>query len=190
MTYSPAQPPFTLHFATMDENELRGYYQWFMRVMPTRIEELARAVGDTPGFEMWLPDCSVSSLGPLGLWFTTQVDTRERTPEEIAAMNPTPQFPVEVPTYELTNRTYSLCLDMGMYFGRVMMEHHPSLRWTQLLKPKNAAYFGQPVIVDFRGGPMNPVWLCITFATRIARGEPDAARLTSLYNIWSADVKS
>ncbi len=80
MPYSTVQPPFTLKLRDMPKQELRRYYEWFMEVLPQRIEELARAVRETPGFESWQPDFTPASLDALGEWLVGQVETRSRTP--------------------------------------------------------------------------------------------------------------
>jgi hypothetical protein len=79
MPYATIQPPFTLKLREMPKKELRRYYQWFMDVLPERINELAAAVRETPGFESWQPDFTPASLDALGQWFACQVETRSRT---------------------------------------------------------------------------------------------------------------
>jgi hypothetical protein len=70
-----------------------------------------------------------------------------------------------------------------MYFGRVMLENVPGVQWEQSLKNKKDAYYGQPVLVGFRGGAMlNPVWIMVTAAYNISHKKP--ARLRELYEAW------
>jgi hypothetical protein len=83
MSYSVIKSPFTLRFREMYKSDLIEYRKWFLAVVPERVDELARAVRSSPGFEDWLPDFSVVSLERLGAWFEKQVETRPRTKEEI-----------------------------------------------------------------------------------------------------------
>jgi hypothetical protein len=116
VTYKTIQPPYTLKFREMPKRELKEYYKWFHDVMPTRIEELTAAVNDSEGFENWKPDYTPDSLESLGRWLITQVE-KQPTPEEdrhdVARRVPRP---LVVPGWDLTNRTFSLAMDVAMYF--------------------------------------------------------------------------
>src|SRR5579871_132760 len=114
MPYVTIQPPFTLKLREMPKKELHRYYQWFMDVLPQRIKELSAAVRETPGFESWQPDCTPASLDVLGQWFTGHVETRSRTQKELQAIKDRLVFPMDIPADELTNRTLSLAMDIGM----------------------------------------------------------------------------
>ena len=76
------------------------------------------------------------SLNALGEWFATQIETRPRTQEEIDAFNAQTPFPIEHSGTELTNRTFSLAMDIGMYLNQVFLRNHPSLKWDQPLGGK------------------------------------------------------
>jgi hypothetical protein len=70
-------------------------------------------VRETPGFESWQPDCTPASLDALGQWFAEQVETRSRTQGERQAINDRLVFQMDIPAEELTNRTFSLAMDIG-----------------------------------------------------------------------------
>jgi len=188
MPYDNIQPPFTLKFWDMSKSELREYFKWFMNVLPSRIAELARAVTETPGLEHWKPNNTADSLNSLGDWFATQVATRKRTAEELEAINNAPPFPIEASDRELTIRTFSLAMDVGMYFSQVMLANHPSLCWEQSLSSKNSINYGQPVVVWFGQVDMNPIRLIVTLAYGISRGKRTGNGLRELYDIWSENV--
>src|SRR5215469_2088930 len=129
--YITIQPPFTLKFSEMSKKELRAYFKWFQDVTPERIAQLASVVRSSPAFENWQPDFSPDSLNDLGEWFAGQIETRPRTKEEIDAFNEQAPFPIEISDSELTNRTFSLAVDIGMYLNQVFLKNHPLLRWEQ-----------------------------------------------------------
>ena len=129
----------------MSKKELKDYHQWFMDTLPKGINELADAVRRTPGFETWQPDCTPSSLDILGEWFAAHVEKRERTDEEIEQIKNRLTFPMEIPREELTDRTFSLAVDVGMYFSQVLLKNHPSLQWDQPFGGKLHIDYGQPV---------------------------------------------
>ena len=185
MTYQIIQPPFTLKFQEMPKQELKDYFAWFQSVVPDRLNILTRSVQQTPGFEAWQPDFTPASLDLLGNWFATQVETRSRTEGEIQEIEDRLLFPIEVPDKELTNRTFSLAMDIGMYLSQVFLKNHPTLRWDQLFGKKKDADYGQPVLVGFSGVSFNPVWMLVTLAYGLVNKSKTGKRLRELYDIWA-----
>ena len=188
--YQNIQPPFTLKFRGMPKKELKNYARWFHEVTPLRIEELTKAVKGTVGFESWSPDLSPGSLDGLGEWFATQVQTRSRSQEELQEIESRSGFPIAVEDWELTNRTFSAAVDIGMYLGQVFVRNHPSLRWDQPFGSKNFADYGQPVLVEFSYAPLNCVHIAITMAYGLASKSATGKRLKELYEIWAKAVKA
>jgi hypothetical protein len=183
MSYATIQPPFTLRFREMPKKELLEYAAWFHSITPERITELAKAVKDTPGFEGWQPDLTPESLESLGRWFQSQVETRKKTAEEVEEIRSKLTFPIEFPENELTNKSFSLAMDIGMYFGQVVAKNMPGTRWDQYLKNKKDADYGQPVLMGFGAAPLNPVSIGVTTAYAISRKKP--ARLREIYDTWA-----
>jgi hypothetical protein len=94
-------------------------------------------------------------------------------------------FSIDVPTEELTNRTFSLAMDIGMYFGQVILQNLPGTRWDQPLKNPKFADYGQPVIIGFGRVPLNPVRIAVTLAYAFAAKEQSGERLHALFDVWS-----
>ena len=188
--YETIQPPFTLNFPEMSKKELRAYFKWFQEIMPCRIEQLASTVQSSPGFENWQPNFSPDSLNSLGEWFATQIETRHRTQEEIEAFNAQAPFPIELSGTELTNRTFSLAMDIGIYLNQVFLLNHPSLKWDQPLGGKRFVDYGQPVLVGFYEGkvPLNSVGLLVALAYGLRDKRRGGGRLRELYDIWSKAI--
>ena len=174
----------------MSKQELKDYFQWFFGVLPQRTQELAEAVKQTPGFETWQPNQTAASLERLGEWFSAQVEMRQRTPEERHEISNHSAYPIEVPGEELTNRTFSLAMDVGMYLSQVFQKNHPSLRWEQPLNNKHFADYGQPVLVGFGSVPFNPVAIAVTLAYGIASKNRTSKRLRELYDYWSKMIQA
>ena len=185
MPYTTVQPPFTLEFDHMSRQELDAYATWFHGAIARRINELTAAVRETPGFGGWRPDYTPASLDHLGKWFAGQVEVRPRTREESDEILGQQPIPVGVPDQELTNRTFSLAMDIGMYLSEVLMRNVSGLRWEQPLRDKHFADYGQPVIVGAGTVPFNPVAITVTLAYGIVRQTKGAYRLRELYDIWS-----
>jgi hypothetical protein len=189
MNYLTIRPPFTLDFPSMSKRELADYRVWFLDVLPERIRILEEAVRTTPGHDQWRADETPGSLDILGEWLASQVETRVRTSEELAQQREQvePKFRETLPVqlWELTNRTYSLAMDGGMYLGQVMLRTHPArLRWDQDLKDRRFADYGQVLIVGTGVVPMNTVRFLVAIAKNVVRktGKRD---LRAIYELWS-----
>lgn len=183
MNYSTIQPPFTLRFFDMTKEELIAYAVWFHDSVPGRIAELTSTVKGTPGYERWEPNLTPESLEGLGRWFESQVETRKRSDEEMEAMRAKLTFPIDIPDDQLMNRTFSLVMDVGMYFGQVVLKNLPGTRWDQSLRNKRFADYGQPVIMGFGTVPLNPVRVIVTNAYKAAKKE--RVDLRRLYDTWA-----
>lgn len=185
MTYSIIQPPFTLKFREMPKAELRAYREWFMKVLPERVAALEAEVRRKPEYAAWAADGSPESLDRLGAWFAGKVETRAKTSEEIDADKAKLTFPIEVPGEQLTNRTFSLAMDIGMYFGETVLKNLSGTTWDQALRNEKFADYGQPVIMGFGSVPLNPVRIVVMLAYGIAGGKQGGGRLRELYDTWA-----
>ena len=190
MPYNTIQPPFTLKFREMSNQEIKDYYQWFLSVFLQRINELANAVKESQGFEAWQPDYTAASLDTLGNWFATQAEARQRTQEERQEVASRSPYPIEIPEGELTSRTFSLAMDVGIYFSQVLVKEHPSLHWEQPLNDKKFADYGQPVLVGFGPVPLNPVRILVTLAYGLVSKTQGGKRLRELHDYWSKQVRT
>ena len=97
---------------------------------------------------------------------------------------------MDVPNEELTERTFSLAMDIGMYLGRVLLANFPSLRWEQFLGSKKFADYGQPIITGFGPVPLNPVRIAVTLAYGLAKARGPSKRLREVYDYWAQRVQS
>ena len=183
-TYSLIRPPFrTLKFAEMTKEELREYNRWFHDVLPHRIGELTATLNSSAGFEGWKPSYTPESLNSLGDWFASQVETRPHTRDELERIPP--HIRDWTSGGELTDRTISLAMDMGMYLSQVFLRNNSSLTWDQIFGSKRFVDYGQPVLVGFGKVPFNPLRMMITLAYGLASKSKDGQGLRSIYDIWS-----
>lgn len=189
MTYETIQPPFTLKFREMSKKELKDYFAWFQGILPQRLNELTKAVKETPGFEEWEANFTPASLDRLGEWFASQVETRPRTKEEIEEIVGRSPYPVDISNEELTNRTFSLAMDIGMYLSQVFLKNHSSLRWDQPFGNKKFVDYGQPVLMGFGVVPFNPVRMMVTRAYGVSK-ERTSKSLRELYETWVKMIRA
>lgn len=190
MSYMVIDPPCTLDFVALSNQDLKRYYDWFLCALSERLAILESSVRETPGCEAWVADFNPDSLVNLAEWFASRVAVRGRTEGELKSIEARLMFPTEVPQEELTDETFSIAMDVGMYFGSVLLKKHPSLRWDQKTDSKRFADYGQPVIVGFGTAILNPVRIAITFAYGIAAGTQSSKRLMQIYKYWSDKAKN
>ncbi len=157
----------------MQRNDLARFFQWFMDIVPKRVEELSRLVKSTPGFEFWVPDYDPSSLDTLGHWFAGQIETID------------PSKPVDESGNKFTFRTYSLAMDVGIYLSQVLCKNYPELKWVQPTKHKRFIDYGQPALAHFGRTVMNPPRLVLGLAYGIARKTSNGTELRRVYNYWA-----
>lgn len=190
MPYEIVQPPFSLNFHDMTRKELDAYFRWFIAEIPVRLEKVAQTVRESKGFESWHADETPESLDALGEWFVSQVAMRQRTETEGRRIAAKALFQSATPGEELTDRTFSLAFDVGIYFSRVLLANWPVLKWSHVLGNKRSVDYGQPVVVAFSVGPLNPVQVMVTLAYGIAKETRDGPRLRQLYNYWSTHLST
>jgi len=189
MSYQVIQPPFTLNFTEMTKEELQEYFAWFQSILEERVSELSAHVREDSLTSNWEPDHSPSSVEVLGEWLSRHVSTRPRTQQEQEQLTAGLSHPIAVPDYDLTNESFSLGMDIGIYFGLTLMKNHPSLRWDQDLKNKRFADYGQPIIIGFGAVPLNPVRIGINFAYGFASKKQASVRVREVYDVWSAKAQ-
>jgi hypothetical protein len=190
MEYLTIQPPFTLRFREMSKAELAGYLRWLVEESPRRIAALQGAVTSTSGFEDWQGDGTPASLSRLGAWFARQVETRPRSAVELTEIAGKFDFPIPIPDHELSHRTFSLAMDVGLYLADVLMESHENIVWKQFTDDRKFADYGQPVLIGFGVVPLNPIRIAINLAYGLVAKKQTGERLIGLYNYWSglADI--
>lgn len=186
MIYSNIQVPLsTFRFDGMSRAELKQYYQWYMDVMPDRIAILAKAVQSTSGYESWIPSFLPDSLNLLGEWYAAQVESRPRTSKELELIQNELSFPIDINSYELTDRTFSLAIDLGMYIGQVFVHEFPTLTWHQHTKRKTMPHYGHAIIVWFGKVEFNPTHMMVVLAYGLVDRTKNGKRLREIYDIWA-----
>jgi hypothetical protein len=186
--YKIISPPFTLNFKRMSPKELKAYYEWYLSLLPERINMLSNTVQSTSRYEKWAADLSPASLDTLGKWFSENIRTRKRSgaeKEERYSHSPAWFRKVDIGDFELTNQTFSLAIDIGMYLSQVFVKNIVGLKWLHAVKArKDDVHYGQPVIAGFGHLYFNPVHMLVTLAYGLQDNTYDSRGLRELYEIW------
>jgi hypothetical protein len=164
----------------MSRQQACEYFEWFVKEIPKRVSQLRQICPLDLDFS---PDALVA----LGDWFGGLVETRQRTHNEM--QQEYEKFPTWLWQYitnsTFTEKTLSMCIDLGIYFGETLHRRNPALRWDVVLKPKNDVDFHQPVILPFRRSMhLNPTTIMINVAATALRTESAGARLQEVFRYW------
>lgn len=183
-------PPVDDALDNLSREKAVQYFTWFCNQIPERLHELACALRANGGQHLTL-DFSPASLTGLQDWFRAQVTTVPLTPAEIA--EELASIPEWLHHYaggdELSEETFSLCVDIGIYLGETMRHSYPTLRWELLLAPDEDVDFHNPVLTPFQHNlHFNPVSCVITTASRYAKGDKAEPDLSGLYQCWAEYV--
>lgn len=194
--YQSIDIPFSLKFHRMSKKEVNAYFSWYMIQIPKRVATLERAVICTPNFEEWMANYLAESLDMLGEWFAFQVERRKLTQTDRDKMNegvPDRIKKIPLPEWVLTDRTYSIAIDIGMYLSEVMLKHIPGLKWQSTANiGRTYIDYGHPVLV----GPdwpkwytFNPTKIMISKASSIADGRWESSELRKIFEYWRQPPK-
>jgi hypothetical protein len=133
-----------------------------------------------------MPNHSRESLVLLGRWFEKVVSTRPRSDDEIARIKGRLTIPVEVESTDLSDRTISVALDVGIHFANALLARVPGLEWDQPLSAKRSSDYGHVVLRGQGKVAFNPFMTMRALAYRISRG--GSADLGELFDAWSAQL--
>ena len=93
--------------------------------------------GNEVDYQNWTADKTPDSLLVLGKWFSQNVATMERPEEEkkakaeeLARLSDKLRPMYEVPDWVLTERTFSLITDIGMYLGETFQANYSVINRT------------------------------------------------------------
>lgn len=185
MNYNLIEPPFSLNFSKFSKGESESYFEWVRSVSDYRLAELIAEVSRTALSEEWTANYSPTSLRVLGEWFAGNISVRDRSIQEISNLQSKMYYPIETPDYELTDTTFSLAFDIGLYLGEVFVRNNSSLKWGYSFRRKTSVNYGQPVIFGFGDMELNPIRIVVVLAYGIVSRRDDSSGLYSIYEKWS-----
>jgi hypothetical protein len=167
----------------MTPRQAQRYFAWFIEHIPDRLAELRNIVdGDL--------DLSPESLARVGEWFCSTMAWRRRTPDELrreaagwSKRSRDLGLPVEDLT--LTEESFSICIDVGIYLGEVHRRHFPDARWALCTKPKSDISYNQPRLEGLNPVPVDPINLTVSNGFEVARGRARPSMFVEAYQ-WLA----
>jgi hypothetical protein len=128
---------------------------------------------------------------PASQWSRERVESWiSRTSEEMAELKLRGDLLVSAPGVDLTNRSFSLAIDVGLYLAGTLERAYPQLGWKQFLDNKKFADYGQPVLTGFGQVPLNPIRIAVTLAYGLASGKQTGNRLREIFDYWTKQVST
>lgn len=140
LTYDICIPPIKRHYYDMTDEEAQAYFDWYMEVMPQRIDYLSKTAAAKLKCDVSTFDLSPESLIPLWRWFLTVVEKEPST--EKSGM-------IVGSEYQLSLQSEYILRDIGMYLGKTLIVNDPLLYWEITKEPKTDIFYNQPVIAGF-----------------------------------------
>jgi hypothetical protein len=185
MKYKQIELPIKFTNCNFDNSD---FLQWFLNIIPERLEEISRLVKKTSSNQNLCLDYSSDSLDFLSDWFPGQIKLRKRTDTELAYESARMNLPsgIELSNLALDHRTESICVDLGIYVGEFLRKKNQKLVWSvqkQKSKSWKRAASGYPVLQNSKKISMDSVMVINSLATLIA----NSIRYDSLKevtNIW------
>lgn len=177
-----------MDFFSFTKAEATMYFEWFLKIKPERLGVLAGHV--TSDFPDWRLDYSVESLEILYKWFKSKVEYRPVNKNEIDAfqkqIEETPIFVglIPLPKRTFTDQTVSICFDIGLYLGDLLIYNIPGMKWSQSLRNKNFIYYAQPLVAKQGRVEINPRAAVEGMAMRILDRDVEEVTFVEQYLIW------
>ncbi len=131
-------------FLDYTPEEIQDYYQWFSLI---KIERLANLCGFLFSNQQ---DClDERNLGVIEMFLLNSVSTMHKPKEQFKTESeqiPAALKPYAKPDdYILDNRTISICFDVGIYLGDLVISMDNKIKW-DLETNDEFADFGQPIL--------------------------------------------
>ena len=176
--------PIDYDFQSKTKEELKLYAKWFEENKESRLQELIKAVKTTKGYENWEADYSPESLKMLGKWFEENVETEKLSEEEYKEKRAAVPDEIEIQDWDITIKTRSLAVDIGIYFGEVVIKNHEGLKWEQYFsRSKYDMDIGHMVIKGFGKTRLNSIQKLYIIANCLADKTDTGVIVYELYTM-------
>lgn len=174
--------PYGFDFQNQNLRQLRAHKEWFLNNKEYRLAELQKV------FHAYCGECldySPESLKSLSDFFYNAIETEKLPDEKYAELRV--KYPPEIPVndYDLTVRSRSIIVDVGIYLGEVMIRNHKSMCWEQYMTQNkrvlNRGFMVITIDPDAFASTMNPIRICFVMGEKVA---DDTFKKNELYNLY------
>ena len=143
--------PFGYDYYHMTAKQAAGNFEWFLSVIPQRMEYLKNRCALDLRIPVEKLDFSAASLIPIWRWFLKTARIEKTPKEELIKMEEGAKIFGEsfINLEQFTVATQFIMKDIGMYIGQSYVLNYPKLHWHYYTKPKNEINAKQPIIAGF-----------------------------------------
>ncbi|HBO34961.1 MAG TPA: hypothetical protein DD636_09585 [Anaerolineaceae bacterium] len=186
--YPPILFPNQSWLNQYSSQDAKKWFEYYISKIPERLQVLHEHINATPGYETWKLGFESSTVNAIEQWFIEHVEMRDKTKEEIERDRD--RIPdklknaVPVETTTLSNKTYSLIVDLSMYYGEYLRHEDPRLKWVLRKKGKREFFYQNPVIVGTGLLALDPRHIMTVIAFKISDNEYKAGGLIELKDRW------
>jgi hypothetical protein len=172
---------FIKPFQDFNKEEAKAYLEWFLNKKEERKVILSETVKD-----YFILDYSINSLKGVYYFVKDNVNYKIRSVEEVNRVTEEIKMKgVVVPQKDLDEKTISICFDMGVYFGEVLIRNNNNLKWDYCISPKNNVNYGQPIVKGNNKMELNPRRVFENIGYSLIDYKPISEnRIIELYHIW------
>lgn len=181
--------PYGFDFQNQDGWQLRAHSKWFFENKDHRLSELQNVYHAFCGEYL---DFSPESLKGLSNFFSKAIDTEKLSEEEYAAKRAKVPDDIPIDDYDLTIRSRSLIVDVGIYMGEVMIRNHKNMCWEQY-KPRSRRNVERGYMVirindNIHRNWINPIWLIDVQGWKVSRNRFEPDGIYKVYNYHCNEI--
>lgn len=172
------------HGKSKRKDIIKPYEDWFFENKDHRIKTIEKYIRTFAGFESLQMDFSINSLSEIGKWLETSIKSEQMPEEEYRRLRSAYPPEIDIEKWDLTDLSYSILYDVGVYFGESIIHQFPNLKWMQYISAsKLNVDVGHMVMqTKYKNCPMNPIWLIRILGFKLIDKKKDGNLLIELFN--------
>ena len=129
-------------------------------------------------------DFSINSLAEIEKWLETSIKSEVMPEEEYRQLRNAYLPEINIENWNLTDLSYSILYDVGVYYGEIIIHHFHNLKWMQYISAsKLNVDVGHMVIqTKYKNCRMNPIWQIRILGFKLIEKKEPGNLLIELFN--------
>ena len=186
-TYKPilGLPLYGYYFVGWDKRSIRDFWKDIIAHQSERILQLNHLINQDNEFKNLKLDYSPHSLIPLGEWLKNHIAIQPKS-KELYDIEAVRLGDMDTPSpYEFTPMTLSICLDISLYYGNIILNKLGDRTWhiNTNVAQSNLNYGALGIKGNVKNVVFYPLKYIIGACTKAINGKFDPGYLFSLYEI-------
>lgn len=178
------------YFAQRDKKSTRKFWKDILANKSKRSDHLRDLVHQDPEYANLKFDYTIDSLVPLGEWMKKNVTT-EPKPKELYDLEARMLGDMDTPTsYILSSKTRSICLDVSLYYGDIMLKELEDREWHIYTDTsnRNIDFGGMGIKAKYKNIFFYPLATVALYAINIIENRQNGRTLVSLLKTQSNSI--